>query len=315
MKKLFGKIGLYVFLILLALEGLVRVFHLYNELPVEWIADDGIVKWVPLQKGVSVYGNRRQHTAEYSINDSGYNSYREFNPTKEDFELAFLGDSYIEGFHQDYNNSTGRKIENKMPDIEVYEFGHSANDFADQIYLIDKNKALFNLIDHIIIRIKYEKDFKRGEYKFKEKKPFFPWLRHSKLVVYLLKIGITDSVKKIHQNILNLKKSLSRSAKISSDKKKDDVDFKNLSNFKSLIRKYNFDKSKTTLLLDGRKTDSLFMEYLIENEIKFIDYSLTFEKENSKPQTLIYDAHWNDFGRELIAEDISDYLNNLKRNK
>ncbi|MEP1488265.1 MAG: hypothetical protein ABJK28_07535 [Algibacter sp.] len=311
MKKLFIKAIMYFFLILLCLEVLVRVFHLYSELPIEEVASDGIVKWIPNQKGISVYGNRKQQVAEYNINNSGYNSYREFKPTKNNFELAFLGDSYIEGFHQNYYNSIGKKIEDKLSNIHVYEFGHSANDFADQMYLLHQNKDLFELIDHVIIRIKYEKDFIRGDYEFYEKKPLFPLFRHSKLVVYLLNIGATKSLKKLYRGVMDLKNVVSKKELKPSTNKgssKKDVHHLYLENFKKIITKYGFDKSKITLLLDSKKTDLLFVNYLNQTQINYIDYSITFDRENSKPQTLIYDAHWNDYGRELISDDIAKYI-------
>ena len=82
------------------LEGIVRVFHLYNDVPLRLFIDEyDIQKTVPSQTGFSVTGNRRQNFAEFRINKSGYNSYREFIPSKDSIEVAIIGDSFIEGFN------------------------------------------------------------------------------------------------------------------------------------------------------------------------------------------------------------------------
>ena len=112
-------------------------------------------KWVPNQNGFSVTGNRRQNFSEYKINNSGYNSYREFNPTANKTELALVGDSFIEGFHQNYYNSIGKKIEQQFADIEVYEYGYAGYDFADQLHLVHSYKEQFDHIDQVILGIKF----------------------------------------------------------------------------------------------------------------------------------------------------------------
>jgi len=303
MIKVLFKLGVYIILILIILEVLVRVFHLHNDMPIRYTAKDGTYKWIPGQHGYTVYGNRRQNFAEYKINKSGFNSYREFKPTKERKEIALIGDSFIEGFHQNYFNSIGKKIENEIKGIEVYEYGHSSNDLADQLYLIHSNKSTFELIDHIIIGIKYKNDLARDEYKFIERKPFFPLLRNSKLVVYLLNIGITDPIKEIHSKLRNLK---SNAPKINS-KPIIDKDSLYLENFKILINKYDFDKTKVAFLLDTRVTNQNFINYLKKQNISYIDYSISFKK-SKKPTDLIYDMHWNNNGRTIIANDIIDFI-------
>ena len=124
MISLFKKMFLYFLLILILLELLVRIFHLHNDRPQFYLAEDRTYKRVPHQKGFSVHGNRRQNFVEYNINSSGYNSYRDFRPTEENIEVAIIGSSFIEGLHQDYFNSTGKKIERQLNQIKIYEYGH-----------------------------------------------------------------------------------------------------------------------------------------------------------------------------------------------
>jgi hypothetical protein len=47
--------------------------------------------------------------SEFHINNSGYNFYRAFTPSKDKVEIALVGDSFVEGFHQNYYNSIGKK--------------------------------------------------------------------------------------------------------------------------------------------------------------------------------------------------------------
>lgn len=109
MKKFILKTILYIFLILVSLELLVRVFHLHTQIPPSYIDEYGVEKRVPKHNGYAVTGNRNQNFSEYDINEFGYNSYRQFTPSKDKFEIAIIGDSFIEGFHQDYYNSIGKK--------------------------------------------------------------------------------------------------------------------------------------------------------------------------------------------------------------
>mgnify|MGYP003478122153 FL=1 len=136
MKKFILKTFIYIFLILVALEITVRVFHLYTEDPPRYIDKYGVEKRVPGSKGYAVTGNRNQDVAEYHINNAGFNSYRDYLPSDGKFEIALIGDSFIEGFHQNYYQSIGKKIENKLKGIEVYEYGYAGYDLANQLQLI-----------------------------------------------------------------------------------------------------------------------------------------------------------------------------------
>ena len=82
-KRFLFRFGFYSVLMLLSLECLVRIFHLYKDTPERYIDEQGVEKWVPGQSGYSVTGNRRQNFSEYHINSKGYNSYREFTPNSD----------------------------------------------------------------------------------------------------------------------------------------------------------------------------------------------------------------------------------------
>ena len=284
------------------MELLVRALHLYSDVPKWYLAEDNIYKRVPSQNGYTVYGNRRQVFSEYRINKAGYNSYNEFNPTEQGFEIAILGDSFIEGLHQNYYNSIGRKVERKLANIKIYEYGYPEFDLADQLHLMARNKKLFDLVDFIILEIKYPVDLLRNEYTVKDRELAFPFLRHSKLLVYMLDIGMIDPIKNVLRNF-----DIGQEPTIPnrSDLTKDSLYIANLEN---LLAKYPLDKKKWAFLMDSRGVNPIFMDFLEKGNIEYIDYGPSFKKAGNRPTTLVYDRHWNDYGRTLVARQIEKYL-------
>ncbi len=310
MKKLILKTILYAFLILLVLEVVIRAFHLTKDYPSRYVDEFNVEKWVPNQAGKSVTGIRRQNFSEYKINNSGYNSYREFTPSHSKVELALVGDSFIEGFHQHYYNSIGKKIENRLNNIEVYEFGYAGYDFADQLHLIHAYKDMFNKIDYVILGLKFENDLTRGEYNVVQDRmhletPLYNGIRKVKLIVYAQNNGLFDSVFTLIGKMSSfLKKTTKKTAKEKTDKDIQKTHLKYIENFKSLVEKYGYDKKRFNILLDSNITPQIFLEYLNKNNYKYIDFYEVLNKSQT-PTTLIYDRHWNNNGRHLIAEIIS----------
>ncbi|WP_100615846.1 hypothetical protein [Confluentibacter citreus] len=317
MKKLFFKIFIYSVLILLALEVYIRVFHLTKDYPVRYVDAFGVEKWMPNQEGYSVTGNRRQNFSEYRINNFGYNSYREFNPSKDKVEIALVGDSFIEGFHQNYYNSIGNKIENQLHGVEVYEYGYAGYDLADQLHLISQYKEQFELIDYVVLGIKFENDLARAEYNIVKERmqlesPLYKAIRQIKLLVYLNNIGVLDAPKDLVQKLLsNGKKKNAPLTKSEEDKQLKELETKYLENFKRLVNTYGFDKTRFLFLLDAEQTPDIFLNHLNEYDYKYIDFSKAFQA-SKKPPTLIYDMHWNNNGRTIIAQLIANYVKEMK---
>lgn len=315
MKKFILKSIFYVFLITLVLECMVRLFHLYTEDPPRYIDENGVEKRVPGHQGFAVTGNRNQNFSEFHINRAGFNSENEFEPTSGNVEIAIIGDSFIEGFHQDVYTSTGKKIEEQLPDVSVYEYGYAGYDLANQMHLLHTYKDQFELVDRIIIYLNYESDLSRGEYRPNHNRinmlnsTVFKIRDNIKLLAYGSKIGILEPFKRMVQGkAFNEPENGFKTNSVElSEKQRAEVDEVRLKNFKSLIDLYGFDKSKTAILLDGRKTSKGFMNYCKTEKIDIIDFSKAFE-ESKKPTTLIYDRHWNSHGRALIAQEVVEYL-------
>ncbi|PWL38506.1 hypothetical protein DKG77_09595 [Flagellimonas aquimarina] len=312
MVKLFVKSLVYIFLILLALELLVRVFHLYPEDSPRYIDNHGVEKRVPHFRGYSVTGNRRQNFSEYRINNQGFNSYREFTPSHSKNELALIGDSFIQGFHQNYYNSIGKKIENRTDEIEVYEYGYAGWDLADQLHLIHAYSDDFEKIDKIIIYVKYPMDFQRPDYVPNINRirtlnsTTFKIRDNIKLLYYASQIGILDPVKNIIIAQQDTKNNTNQSKKADQATNRE-LDNIYIENFEKLLKKYPLDKTKTSLLLDKRHTSPTFISYCEENGIDIIDFGFRFE-QSKRPVTLIYDKHWSNHGRSLVAQSIVSHL-------
>ncbi|WP_178989415.1 hypothetical protein [Winogradskyella schleiferi] len=321
MKKFILKTILYIVLILAIVEVVVGVFHLYTEDPPRFIDEFGVEKRVPGNTGYAVTGNRNQNYSRFSINKAGFNSHREFTPTIDKFEIALIGDSFIEGFHQDFDDSTGKKIEDRIPNSEVYEYGYSGYDLANQMHLIKAYRKDFDLIDEIIIYLNYESDLDRAVYepnydrlKLVNSTPFK--IRDNiKILAYGSKIGILEPLKRmVSGKAFEEPKNGYQTNEIEAidESKQKTIDLQRIENFKSLINLYGFNKSKTSLLLDSRKTSSRFLDYCEANHINVIDFADNM-KNSKKATTLIYDWHWNNHGRDLIATTIADYIKS-KRN-
>jgi hypothetical protein len=311
MKKLALKMGMYGIFILLFLEVLVRLFNLATETPKRFIDGANVEKYIPGQKGISVTGNRRQHFAEYRINSSGFNSYRNFNPTNQKKEIALVGDSFIEGFHQNYYNSIGKKIENNVEGIEVYEYGFSGYDMADQLHLIHQYQDQFQYIDFVVLGLKYDNDLKRAFYysnqdRMEYQLKIYPFLRKSELLVYANSIGVISNIKSFFGH---LKAVLSLSEKKEKTVIKDFVKFQEemyLDNFKSLVSLYGFDKTRFYLLIDESQTPKSFIDFLKDKGFKYIEMGEVLSNA-TKATTLGYDLHWNNNGRTIIANLIATY--------
>ena len=142
--------------------------------------------------------------------------------------------------------------------------------------------------------------------------PLFEIRDRIKLLAYGSKIGILEPLKKlVTGNAFEVNTRGYKTNVIESETPAEILirDQQYLDNFKNLIRLYGYDKTKTTLLLDASKTSKSFLDYCNTNGFKYIDFSETFKK-STKATTLIYDWHWNNHGRDLIAQVISDYIKN-----
>lgn len=321
MKKLLGKIIIYGFLMALVLEILVRAFHLYFEYPIVTLNEKEVVNYISGQSGSFVVGNRRMHSSHYHINESGFNSFREFNPSTQNFEAALIGDSFIEGLHQDYDNSIGKKIENNLNGkIAVYEYGFSGNDLADQLHLIHQLKEKMKLIDVIYIYLNFDEDLKRSSYTLHtranlENSLAFKVKREIKLLSYLKGIGLIAPLTEMPGKLISFVKGDTTSDEGEAAAEKMDPVY--ITNLDALLETYPIDKEKTVFLIDKGNTSQTFFKYCDTQGYRYIDFGKPLEQSN-RNTVIQYDAmkHWNDYGRDLVAkvisEDVDKYIDEIK---
>lgn len=312
MKKFLGKILLYGVLMALVMEVLVRAFQLYFQYPVVTLDENQIVHYIPGQQGIFNTGNRRMNTARYRINQAGFNSFREFEPTRGDFEVALIGDSFIEGLHQDFDNSIGKMIELGLDGrAKVFEYGFSGYDLADQLHLMHQLREEMKRIDLVFIYLNFDDDITRDHYTVNtraslENNIAFKIKREMKLLSFLNGIGLMAPLLDLPSDI---RKAL-------TGEKPDQRYFdpqvqygQYIENLDALLRTYPIDRDKSVFLLDESITDGSFMEYCRSNGYSYLDFGRPL-RESTENTVLKFDPikHWNDHGRSIMAEGIIDYM-------
>lgn len=315
-----GKIILYGVLMAFVLEVLIRVFHLYFQYPIVTLNSNEVVNYIPGQEGIFVTGNRKMNHARYHINESGFNSFHEFEPTKQDFEVALIGDSFIEGLHQNYDNSIGKKIEDDLlGQVRVYEYGFSGYDLADQLHLMHEMQADMDLIDIIVIYLKFDEDVRRDHYEVHtranlENSLAFKVKREIKLLSYLNGIGLITPITDLPKRLKGFMRPELKSAKEVLDSNAIDQEY--IKNLNTLLETYPIDKKKSVFLINESITSKNFIQYCDSLGYKYLDFgsALKASKENT---VLKYDPmrHWNNHGRDVVAKVIADYISNNHQTK
>ena len=56
-----------------------------------------------------------------------------------------------------------KKKENRLNGIEIYEYDYAGYDLANQLHLIHQYKNQFDLIDRVILGLRFEDDLTRNE--------------------------------------------------------------------------------------------------------------------------------------------------------
>jgi hypothetical protein len=199
--------------------------------------------------------------------------------------------------------------------IEVYEYGYAGYDLADQLHLINQYKNQFDLINHVIIGLKFEDDLTRSDYQVIPERmaleaPVYQAMRRIKLLVYLQKIGAFDAPRELTKKLFsrNLDIEVKRTVSEESSFRKA-LEQTYITNFKKLITAYGFDKDRFAFLLDASITPPAFLNYLKNHDFKYIDFSSVLN-QSKVPTTLIYDQHWNNHGRDLVTAFIAEYIEN-----
>lgn len=145
MKRFFLHLSILVVFLLISSEIITRVFNLAN-MPLKKIKKDGITLYEPYQSGTMVFGNFGDIRAKFNINPQGYNSLSDYNDSFEGFKYAIIGDSFVEGFHENVNKSIGKRAEKILPETQFHEYGRSGWNAHNYLQLCNNIANQYNKI-------------------------------------------------------------------------------------------------------------------------------------------------------------------------
>lgn len=274
---------------LFLLESTTRLFDLSAHTVPEFIIESNkLLK--PGTKDVWIRGGLGEIRSNYSVNNQGFNSlldYSELDSTK--INIAIIGDSYIEGFHSDVQNSIGRYLERLTNGkTEVHEYGRSGGNIHD-----------FELMYDQFVKKKYDVTFILMTSKdLMTEQPSFMNFNGSLPDKSLMRLFYNNLSFLRYLNInQKFKEKLNRifftttpeKAIYTKSNKKISSDFIN-----------KFDES-VVFIFEAGKMDSILIQTYPERFLKI---------EHKKfPYTHGFDGHWNDIGRMNCAYSLKNYLN------
>jgi hypothetical protein len=244
-------------------------------------------------EGVWAKGGLGEIKSNVKINNQGWNSIKnyEFLP-KNKINVAIIGDSYIEGFHENVENSIGRRLENVFANtLNVHEFGHSGGNIND--YLLIYNSIKFSNYNKIIILVS-NADFKESQPSFMGKGKEIPGFTSLPRIIY----NSLNFIKYLNVNLgllIKMEKVFERKPHVVKNIKNENLD------------EIRFDFS----VFDNKEVVFLYEKEKFNSEI--ID-SLNFDsiaiKHVIKPNNFGFDSHWNTNGRINCVNSIADYFRN-----
>lgn len=288
MKKFIVELILIFTLVLVVGELTTRFFGLRSQnMDFPTYDKEGFYVNKPNSQGDFVFGKFPSvYKTKFNFNDIGFNTpldYKNFNNKK--ITVAFLGDSYVESYHVDYNESFSSILMNQSNDYQSYDFGVSGYSMEDYIWVY-KNFNL-NKFDYVFLLTTlndFSKNPNRNKYNhFKEKFRnlynsfhFFSFLNNNHLIISSL-IGLFR--------------------KNNDKEKKEFILYDNHTKFISKPNLIILPRDELTYdLLQKKKINNLLK---IENTLKPINFGYL-------------NGHWNKNGRINVISTIIPYLNKKK---
>jgi len=133
MKQFLTKIFLILISTWLCFEAVLRWFDLARfTIPTKQIGNNCMLK--PGSSGMYVGGGCGEIQAKFKVNRQGWNSTEDYDlPTDSQHKrVALIGDSYVEGTHEDVENSIGRQLDRLTHNKTVtHEYGRSGANIED----------------------------------------------------------------------------------------------------------------------------------------------------------------------------------------
>ena len=311
MIKLIIRVTAFFVFTLLIFEIYIRIFHLYDDVPKVRLDSNKLLVYKPNQNGSYNFGNRKEVVSKYLINSAGFNSAVEYDFSTNTPKIALIGDSYIEGFHQDVNNSIGRMI-NRLSDYQCFEYGLSSWTLNDYLNLISSDSTLFNQFEYIFINLNpSDLQFSLYNYWNSEVSKLKVDKQNSFIYKYIysnVKLLSSANQMGIFNNLGKKIKILSTNNQLESNN--NDLQLKN---FYEILNYFGIPINNKKLIFifnSNLKYQESFLNH-IKQGYNFIDLSISFNQSADLPY-FRFDHHWNNKGRMLVAKEILNKINNLK---
>ena len=108
---------------------------------------NSLLKYTPEQVGIHRVKN--EIASQFNINRNGWNSkYDEYCVEKPDqvFRVAIIGDSYVEAFQVDYNESLAEQLEDAVGNgnLQAYRFGISGAPLSQYLHILRKEALRYS---------------------------------------------------------------------------------------------------------------------------------------------------------------------------
>ncbi|MDC1472537.1 hypothetical protein N8374_00090 [Flavobacteriaceae bacterium] len=284
MKKILVDLLLIVLIITVSGELISTGFKLYSD-DINIIEEDS-KGFTTLKKNSEGYFRFGQfptfYEKKFHINDIGYNSLLDFNNIDYSrFNIALIGDSFIQSKHTNIENSIGSRLMEINNKIQCFEFGKEGYTAIDMLNVYNE----FNLqkFDMVIFFIsKDDLTSKTG------KRPFNKNLN---------KIRNVYNISNFSQYLNN---TFSLTKKIRNIFVKNQLENKYVYNYDSIRNVFN-DLKNSYLISKLQNEESFFISEKFKNVIK-IKHELT-------PINFGFDQHWNNNGRTNVVNSIKSCLN------
>ena len=312
MIKLIIRVITFFVFTLFIFEIYIRIFYLYDDVPKVHLDSNKLLVYKPNQNGSYNFGNRKEVDSKYLINSAGFNSVVEYDFSTNTPKIALIGDSYIEGFHQDVNNSIGRML-NRLSDYQCFEYGLSSWTLNDYLNLISSDSTQFNQFEYIFINLNpSDLQFSLYNYWNSEVSKLKVDKQNSFIYKYIYsKVKLLSSA-----NQMGIFNNLRKKIKIFSANNQ--LESNNNNNlqftiFHEILNYYNIPIKNEKLIFlfnSNLKYQESFLNH-IKQGYNFIDLSISFNQSADLPY-FRFDRHWNNKGRMLVAKEILNKIKNLK---
>lgn len=292
MRKFIVEILLIITLILVVGELTTRFFNLRSQ-NTDFLTynKEGFYTNKANSQGNFVFGKFPSlYRTKFNFNDIGFNTlldYKNFNDKK--ITVAFLGDSFVESYHVNYNESLSSILMNLSSEYQSYDFGVSGYNMLDYFWIYENfNLSKFDYVFLITSLNDFSKYPNRNKYNHSKEKfrNFFNSLHF---------FSFLNNNHKIISSLLSL---FRKNNEVENEIEKEEFIF--LETHERFISKPNL-----IILPRDESTYDLFKKKKINNLIK-IEHTL-------KPINFGYlDSHWNKNGRINVISSIIPFINKEK---